>query len=185
VAVNNAVAFGLRSFVAEPFVIPTRGMSPTIMAGDRILVDKLWCDARRLRRNNVVVFRSAGPGSPPFVMRVVGLPGEVIEIRNERVLVNGATIDDDHAVFDGPLPPHVAMANYGAAPIPSDCFFVLGDNRRLAKDSRFLGPIPLSDFYGKARMIYWSQPREFPDPNDTSHYLLRPIRWDRTGTRLD
>ena len=118
-------------------------------------------------------------------MRVMGLPGEVIEIRNERVLIDGKAIDDDHAVFDDSLPLYDGMANYGSATIPSDCFFVLGDNRRLAKDSRFLGPIPLSDLYAKARLIYWSQPREFPNPEDTSHFRLGPIRWDRMGTRLD
>jgi len=182
---NNAVSQVVRSFIAESFVVPTRAMSPTIQAGDRMLVDRLWSRAKRLQRNDVVVFRSVGPDSPLFVMRVVGLPGDVIEIKNERVLIDGADWDDDNAVFDGPLPSHVDLANYGPVTIPDDSFFVLGDNRRLARDSRLLGPIPLADFYGKARMIYWSQAREFPNPHDTSHYTLGSVRWDRMGTRLD
>ncbi|MFV2065343.1 MAG: signal peptidase I [Pirellulales bacterium] len=64
-------------------------MSPTILPGDRILVDKSWCEPTSLRRNDVVVFRSAGPDSPLYVMRLVGLPGDQIEIANEKVLLNG------------------------------------------------------------------------------------------------
>ncbi len=67
---NNVVAYSVRFFVAEAFVVPTRAMSPTILAGDRILVDKLWYQPTRLRRNDVVVFRSAGPHSPFYVMRL-------------------------------------------------------------------------------------------------------------------
>jgi hypothetical protein len=62
---------------------------------------------------------------------------------------------------------------------------VLGDNRRRSRDSRISGPIPLADFYGKARLIYWSRPRQFPDPDDTTRYTHGPIRWDRIGARLD
>lgn len=185
VVTNDAVARGIRAYVVEAFVVPTRSMSPTIQAGERFLADKLWPNLSRLVRNDVVVFRSEGPDSPLYVMRVIGLPGEELEIKDERVLINGTAGDDGHAVFDGPMPPHIDMANYGPVKIPADCFFVLGDNRRRSKDSRFLGPIPLSDFYGKARVIFWSRPREFPDPDDTSHYELGPIRWDRIGTRLD
>jgi signal peptidase I len=182
---NYLVAHAVRSFVAEAFVVPTRSMFPTIQAGDRVLVDKLWTDPGKLRRNDVVVFRSAGPGSELFIMRVVGLPGDQIEIENERVRINGAAWNDVNGVFDVSLPPYAELADYGPKTVPADCFFVLGDNRRRAKDSRILGPIPLSDFYGKARLIYWSRTREFPDPQDTSHYTLGPIHWDRIGTRLD
>lgn len=185
VVANNAVAYAIRSLVAESLVVPARAMSPAIQAGDCVLVDKCCSSADRLRRGDIVAFGSGSPDAPLSVMRVAGLPGETIEIRNERVLINGTEWDDDSSVFEGPSTSRVDLANFGPMKIPSDCFFVLGDNRRVSKDSRLLGPVPFAEFYGKVRMIYWSQPRVFPDPGDTSHYLPGPIRWDRMGTRLD
>ncbi len=182
---NNVVAYSVRSFVAEAFVVPTRAMSPTIHAGDRVLVDKLWCRPSRLRRNDVVVFRSAGPHSPIYIMRLVGLPGDEIKVADEKVLLNGEEWLDPHGVVDPDWPVYPELSNDGPTQIPADAFFVLGDNRRVSKDSRILGPIPLSDLYGKARVIYWSHERRFPDPYDTSYYQQGPIRWSRIGTRLD
>jgi signal peptidase I len=182
---NNVVTHAARFFVAEAFVVPTRSMSPTIQPGDRILVDKLWCRPERLRRNDIVVFHSEGPGSTLYVMRLVGLPGDEIEIIDEKVHLNGTAWDDPHSFITDDVRAWPDQTDYGPIRIPSDSFFVLGDNRRMSKDSRFLGPIPLSDLHGKARMIYWSHERQFPNPRDTSHYELGPIVWNRIGTRLD
>jgi signal peptidase I len=182
---GNAVALFARAFVGEAFVIPTRGMAPTILAGDRILVDKLWYRVDQLQRNDVVVFSSDGPDSPLFVQRIVGLPGDEIEIKDEQLIVNGEPWDDPHAAFTGPLPPLDNLTNYGPTKVPADSFFLLGDNRRLSKDSRVIGPIPSSEIYGVARIIYMSRERMFPDPDDTSDYELGPFRWDRFGLRID
>lgn len=182
---NSAVANVVRSFVVESFVNPTRAMSPTIQPGDQILVDRLWTRPTRLRRNDVVVFRSAGPNSPFFVMRVVGLPGDEIEIANEKVILNGTEWNDEHAVIDDDLSVYPGLANYGPILVPADSFFVLGDNRRISTDSRIIGPIPFSDLHGKARMIYWARERRFLNRRDTSSYELGPIGWSRIGARLD
>ena len=182
---NTAVAHLVRSFVAEAFVVPTRGMSPTILPGDRLLVDRLWYNRKRIHRSDVVVFRSEGPDSPLFIQRVVGLPGDEIKIRNEHIFINGRAWDDPHAVFNASLPPLDELANHGPVKVPLDCCFLLGDNRRLSKDSRLIGPIPLSDLYGVARWIYWSRERTFPNPHDTAHYVSGPILWERMGQRLD
>ncbi|MGO8746392.1 MAG: signal peptidase I [Thermoguttaceae bacterium] len=175
----------LRSSVGDSYVIPTRSMSPTIQPGDRFLVDKRWYNRNRIHRNDVVVFLSEGPGSPTYVQRVAGLPGDEIEIRNEHVFINGAEWDDPHAVFNAPPPFLGEMVNHGPVKVPLGCCYLLGDNRRMSKDSRMVGPIPLSDICGIARLIYWSRERTFPDPDDTRHYVLGPIRWERLGLRLD
>jgi signal peptidase I len=182
---NNAIVHLDRSLISETFIIPTRGMIPTILPGERIFVDRLWFSRRHIRRGDVVVFRSEGPGSPLFVQRVVGLPGEKIEIRNERLLINGAQWDDPHAVFSGPVPSFRALVDFGPARIPAGCYFLLGDNRRMSADSRTRGPIPTSDLCGVVRLIFWSHERTFPDPNDTTHYEWGPFHWDRLGRRLD
>jgi signal peptidase I len=101
------------------------------------------------------------------------------------VSVNGTEWDDLHAVFDGPLPPFGAPVNYGPTKVPADCCFLLGDNRRQSKDSRLIGPIPISDLRGKARLIFWSHERTFPNPADTTRYVSGPIHWERLGLRLD
>jgi signal peptidase I len=184
---NQAVARITKAFIAEAFSVPGRSMVPTIQHADRILVDKLWFDVDRLERNDVVVFRvqDRPEVSTFYVMRVIGLPDDEIEIRNERVLINGAEWQDEHAFFDGPLSPFVDMANHGPVIVDYDCCFVLGDNRRNAKDSRFLGQIPLADIHGKARLVYWSRDYTFPDPRDGSSAVPGRFRWDRIGRRLD
>jgi signal peptidase I len=182
---NNAVVHLFRSFIGEAFIVPTRGMSPTILPGERILVDRLWCGPAHLRRGDVVVFRSEGRDSPFFVQRLVGLPGDEIQIKNERVFINGTEWNDPHAVFDAAVPPFGPTLDYGPTKVPADCYFFLGDNRRRSKDSRILGPIPISDVYGVARFIYWSRERTFPDPDDTTHYVPGPFHWDRVGLRFD
>jgi signal peptidase I len=110
---NSAVAYGVRSFIGEAFVIPTRAMSPTIQPGDRILVDKLWCSPKSLRRNDVVVFRSEGPDSPLYVKRLVALPGDVVEVKDEQVFLNGEKWEDPHAVIDSRLPPFLILSITG------------------------------------------------------------------------
>ena len=120
----------------------------------------------------------------PVFMRVVGLPGDEIEIRSEQVFVNGTKWDDEHANFSGKvlLP---EMANYGHFSVPLDAFFVLGDNRRNANDSRFNGPIPLSDLIGRANIIYWSRERKNIVPGYSMRYEPGPIAWDRIGICFD
>jgi signal peptidase I len=184
-ASNNALAFFVRAYITEAFIMPTRAMSPTIQPRDRIAVDKLWYNPAAIHRGDVVVFRSQGPGSPPFIQRVAGMPGDVIEIKNERVFINGKARDDPYAVFDKSLPTYDPLSNYRRTRLPPGYCFLLGDNRRRSKDSRMIGPVPLSDVYGKACLIYWSRQRTFPDPNDTTRFLQGPIQWERLGLRLD
>ena len=182
---NIAVGHFVRAFVAEGLIMPTRSMSPTVQPGERFLADKLWLNRTRIRRGDVVVYRCGGPDSPPYFHRVAGLPGDTIEITNQRVFVNGVEWRDPHAVFAGPLPPYGAPANYGPVKVPPGYCFLLGDNRRMSKDSRMTGPIPLSNLCGIARLIYWSRKVTFPDPNDPTLSVSGPIRWERFGLRLD
>lgn len=184
-AATHVVASVIVFFFIDAFKIPSQSMSPTIMSGDRILVSKLYRKETDLRRNDIVVFRSEGPESPLYVMRLIGLPGDQIEMVDEKLLLNGEEWADPHAVLDPELPIYPESSHYGPITIPEGTFFVLGDNRRAAYDSRVTGPIPIDNLYGKAHVIYWSQDRTFPDPQDTSIDVMGPIRWSRIGNRLD
>lgn len=180
---NHCVATMIRMHVAEAFVIPTRSMAPTMVPGDRVLVDKLWYRPSNMKRNDIAVFRRLD--SAPYAMRVVGLPGDTIQMVDEQVLLNGEAWSDSYAFLDASLPQYPELANFGPIEVPADAFFVLGDNRRRSADSRINGPISFSDLHGKACMIYWSQERRFADARDTSNFESGPIAWSRIGTRLD
>lgn len=185
VVATNVIFYALRDHITEAFVVPTRAMSPAVLPGDRLLADKLWSRPSNLRRNDVVVFASRGPNSPLWVMRVVGLPGDRIEVRDEKVLLNDEEWDDPHGFLDPELEPVPELSHYGPITIAANEFFVLGDNRRRSNDSRTLGPIPFSSFHCRATLIYLSVERRFPDPDDTTHYESGGIRWSRIGQRID
>ena len=161
-----------RTYWEEAFVIPTGSMSPTILAGDRILVDKLRYQSTPIHHGDVVVFwvdnqysqsdpGSASPERLCHVKRVLGLPGDIIQIRDEKLLRNGAAVDEPYASFS-PVPGGIdsRLTNMPSTVVGEDELFVLGDNRRESLDSRIFGCIPRKDVVGKAVIVYWS--RECP-----------------------
>jgi signal peptidase I len=183
-AANYISALTIKAFVCEAFRVPWRSMSPTILHDDRILVDRLWASPKAIKRYDVVVFKSKDPEASLLVKRVIGLPGEKIEIRNRVVYINDEKMDDPKAIHDGPKNPRFDFENYGPKTIPAEHFFALGDNRMRSRDSRFVGPIPFSNYYGHARWIFFSRDYEFNDDNDIVEATPIAIRWDRIGLRI-
>jgi len=181
IALNHTFVFPLRSLCAEAFVNPSRGMANTILPGDHFIVDKVRYRFQPIRHGDVVAFYSEGKGSPLYVMRVVGLPGDCVEIRDEVVIRNGKRLWEDYAKFQGSRPPHVDLGNYGPEVVPEHHVFVLGDNRRLSKDSRIIGFIPKTDVVGQARIIYWSTVRSSPEWNGGEDPAEGSVRWARLG----
>ena len=125
------------------------------------------------RRGDVIVFVYPVDPSKDFIKRVIGEPGDTVEVKHKQVLINGAKIDDTYGQFvEGPgdnsrLTPR---DNFGPVTVPPDQVFVMGDNRDRSYDSRFWGFVPLDDVRGKAFVIYWSW-----DGED------RWVRWERIG----
>lgn len=183
---------GLKRFVAEGYRVPTSAMAPTLQQGDHILVAKGQVAPRR---GSLLVFK--GPHKPDthFVSRVVGLPGDTLQMRDKALLVNGAVIPEAYVRhFDSFnldlssvmgwqrefLAPGVDTAAYrptrddwGPIIVPERYFFALGDNRDDSEDSRYYGFVPESDIIGKPIRIYFSL-----DPQ------TREIRWERLGQPL-
>jgi len=178
------LSHSIRLYVAEAFIMPTRSMLPTIQYHDRFLVDKFSFDSSKLKRNDLAVHWTSDPKPQLVIKRVVGLPGEIVEIKNEQLFINGQQAEDTHSVLleDQQLIPE--LTNCGPVTVPADSYFVLGDNRRNSLDSRMNGTVPSSKFIGIARLIYWSNDYRF-----LSDYRRQPIcgaiRWDRIGQRLD
>ncbi len=164
-------------FIAQATQVPTESMKPTIMVGDHFFLDKLvfpanyptqvrpYLPERSLERGDIVAFRAPTQGDIPFVKRLIGTPGDVIEIHDKRVRINGIEIEEPYKIHvdgniyeDQPWTPHeyVIRDNYGPVTLPENAYFVMGDNRDNSNDSRYWGFIGREDIIGKPMFIYWS-----------------------------
>lgn len=181
------LALFLKQFVVQAFYIPSESMVPTLQVDDRLLVDKLVYRFREPRRGEVVVFIAEQadpesllgrlrslllegfgvqrPGDVDFVKRVIGLPGETVEIVDGVVYIT--PVGGERFALDEPYVVYDDDSDYGPAKVPEGHYFVLGDNRPASADSRTArGPIPRSDILGRARLRIWPLSRfgRFPTP---------------------
>ncbi|MBI3997753.1 MAG: signal peptidase I [Armatimonadetes bacterium] len=145
-------------FVVQAFFIPSGSMEPTLRVGDRILVGKFAYRFWEIRRGDVIVFRYPLNPNKDFVKRVVGLPGERIEMKEGLVLVNGRPLSE---IYPTALPggDRACSSNYGPEVVPPNHAFVLGDNRCNSEDSRFFGFVPTKNVIGRALLVYWPPER--------------------------
>jgi signal peptidase I len=152
VAVGVAVL--VRTFVVQTFYIPSASMEPTLMIGDRILVDKLSYHLHSVHRGDIVVFAKpprevTAPDVKDLVKRVIGLPGETIWGNGGRVWIDGKPLNEPW------LPRGTYTSSFPKLKIPSNEYFVMGDNRGDSQDSRFFGPISRSLIVGKVVFRIW------------------------------
>jgi signal peptidase I len=142
----------VRTFLFQAFYIPSASMEPTLKTNDRVLVNKLSYRLHDVHRGDIVVFEKPPQETSDIddlVKRVIGLPGETVEGRDGRVLVNGDALDEPY------LPDDATTADFGPVEIPDDSVWVMGDNRTNSEDSRFFGPIPTSTIVGRAFVRIW------------------------------
>ncbi len=151
------LAFGVRTYVAQMFYIPSGSMLPTLQVGDRIVVDKLSYQFGTVQRGDIVVF-----ARPPLVdadytdlvKRVIGLPGETIA-RDGQVTINGKILNEPWLPHPEPLSEPSSLSEPFSLThpytIPADHYFVMGDNRTDSEDSRYFGPIPGSSSWARWR----------------------------------
>jgi signal peptidase I len=160
------VAFVVQAYIVKPYRVPTPSMATTIQPGDRVLIDRLLYDSRDVERGDIVVFEGpAAVGNQVLLKRVVGLPGDMLELTDGVLYVNGAPADSGGVGPDGELPE--TRPAYGqleehpewslALPytVPDDHYYLMGDNRSDSFDSRFWGPVPRSSIIGRAFAVYW------------------------------
>jgi signal peptidase I len=178
ICVAVILAFFVRTFVVQAFKIPSSSMEPNLLVGDHLLVNKfrfapvLTSLERRLlpidpiRRGDIIVFKFPEEPERDFIKRVIGLPGDTIEMRNKRVYVNGQVLDEPYAHFiyppdegassapdvEGPDP----LRSFAPMTVPPDNYFMMGDNRDNSQDSRYWGFMPRDYVKGKALFIYFS-----------------------------
>lgn len=206
IIVAMLLAFAIRVFVVQAFKIPSGSMIPTLLIGDHILVSKLsyglqWPSDCKLQwnippincytsrtliefgkpqRGDIIVFRFPEDEEKDFIKRIIGIPGDTVQIRNKVVFVNGQPLDDraftqriDPSIIDGSINPR---DNFGPVTVPEGSYFVMGDNRDQSLDSRFWGYVREEKIRGKAFRIYWSW-------SGQGHWT-EWVRWERLGKAI-
>ena len=178
IVIAVVLALFIRTFVVQAFKIPSGSMKPTLLVGDHILVnkfiygikipftDKTLISLGEPKREDVVVFKYPLDPKKDYIKRVIGLPGEKVQLVNKVLFINGRDIDDPHASYSL----YGNLRNYGPVTVPADHLFVMGDNRDESSDSRVWGFVPYAYLKGKAFLIYWSW--------DSENF---GVRWRRIG----
>ena len=145
-----ALALVIIVFLYQPVKVEGTSMTPLLTDQERIFINKFVYRFQAVDRGDVVVFWYPQDASKSFIKRVVGLPGETIEIRDGRVLVNGQPLDEPY------VPPQFADGHsFDAVRVPGGHYYVLGDHRTSSNDSRIFGPVAERMIYGKAVFVYW------------------------------
>ena len=145
----------IQNFVAQPYKVEQQSMEQTLLPGQYVLVDKLTPRFDPYKRGDIVVFmppQDTVPGQIPFVKRVIGLPGDVVEVKNGAVLINGQQLSEPY-VYPGQITE--ATGGQDQWVIPQGQVFVLGDHREESSDSRVFGPVPTKTIIGRAWLRYW------------------------------
>jgi signal peptidase I len=206
------LALFIRTFVVQAFKIPTGSMEENLLIGDHLLVNKFvfgptsspieraLLPIGTVRRGDIIVFKYPEEPDRDFIKRVVGLPGDTVELRNKRVHINGRPLDEPYVHFlQAPstesefheVTSFDVRERYGPVTVPANQYFVMGDNRDNSQDSRYWGFLPRDLVKGKALVIYWSYEAGREDYQDDGagatlkglasvfvHFFTR-TRWDR------
>jgi signal peptidase I len=206
------LALFIRTFAVQAFKIPTGSMEENLLIGDHLLVNKFvfgptesrleraLLPVADVKRGDVIVFKYPEEPDRDFIKRVIGLPGETLEVRDKKVFVNGRPLGELYAHYLRPVASpsefHEVTSfdvrdRYGPVTVPPNQFFVMGDNRDNSQDSRYWGFLPRENIKGKALVIYWSYEAEREDYQDEgagatlkgfgsvfAHFFTR-TRWNR------
>jgi signal peptidase I len=145
------MALIIRAFFLQVFWIPSSSMEPTLDIKDRIVVNKVVYHFRAPQRQEIIVFRQVAPEGTPkrdLIKRLMGLPGEKLQIKKGVVYINDKAVEEKHLMNQD-------FANFGPVNIPADSYFVLGDNRPGSADSRYWGFLPKKNVIGPAVLRIW------------------------------
>lgn len=148
------IAWGIHQFLFQQYVVDGRSMVPALQNGDRLLVDKIPYDLGPPKRGDVIVFRApaeyAGPQGEYWVKRVIGLPGDTVAVKHGHLILDGRRVPE--TFINGPMDP---SKDSGPFKVPPGTVFVMGDNRNLSFDSRYVGPIADSQIVGRVDLLFW------------------------------
>jgi len=198
-----------RTFVFQQSKIPTGSMIPTLLVGDYIMVNKFvyspvldvpvlgsiertLMPTREVERGDVVVFKFPEEPEKDYIKRVIGLPGDTVEIRDRQVYINDEPLDEPYKVHRNPRGLNIDQDDYPKTRVPDHSLFCMGDNRDNSRDSRAWGFVPRSYLKGRAFMIWWSYEEDRDAYRKTAisdrllgiwakiSHLFTKSRWGRT-----
>jgi signal peptidase I len=174
IVVAVILALFIRTFVIQAFKIPTGSMEPNLLVGDHLLVNKfvfaptatsaerVLLPMRPIVRGDVLVFKFPEEPERDFIKRVIGLPGDTVELKQRQLYVNGVKQDEAYAHYMFPQgeadesTTFDVRERYGPVTVPDGHYFMMGDNRDNSQDSRYWGFLPAHYVKGRALTIYWS-----------------------------
>lgn len=149
IAIALVLAIVIRTFVFQPFYIPSGSMEPTLQVNDRIIVSKFsYKFNSEPDLGDVIVFKYPLDPQRDFIKRVIGTPGDIVEIQDSQLYVNDQLIPEAYIAAG-------EFGDYGPIQVPEESFFVLGDNRNNSQDSRSWGFVPQKNLIGKAQIVFW------------------------------
>lgn len=162
------VALAIQAWVVKPYSIPSGSMRDTLRPGDRVLVNRFVYHLREPQRGDVVVFHYPRDPSVVFIKRIVGAPGDVLDVRDGRLYVNGRSVHEpfvhrtggqtDPTIAEPTLPGSTLHDPWSLSipyTVPAGRYFVMGDNRTDSDDSRDWGTVPRSAIVGEGLLTYW------------------------------
>ncbi|MCL1874753.1 MAG: signal peptidase I [Synergistaceae bacterium] len=150
------LALILRTFVVQAFWIPSGSMLPTLQVDDRVLVAKFWNWFQEPSRGSIYVFKYPVDTERDFIKRIIGLPGDEIDIKNGIVYVNGVQLDEPYVKnMDNFTIRQNEIFKTIPVKVPENMYLALGDNRRNSQDSRYWGFVPRDYLRGPAFFRYW------------------------------
>jgi signal peptidase I len=145
------LALAIKTWVVQPFIVPSGSLEPTIMVGDRVLVNKFIYRFRQPGRGEIVVFSDPAGKLPALIKRVVAVGGDTVDIKDGKLWLNGHALDEPYIHGKPTIPGTVAMP----VTIPKGYVFLMGDNRTNSGDARYFGPQPITHIEGEAFCTYW------------------------------
>jgi len=163
-ALAGLLAFGIRTFIAEARYIPSGSMEPTLQINDHLMIEKVSYHLQKPERGDIVVFNPTDTLKQEnyhqaFIKRIIGLPGDTVEVKGGHVYINGEVITEDYIK-------EIPKYNYGPQIVPDDQYLVLGDNRNNSYDSHLWGFVPRENLIGKAFVRFWPLNRVGTIDND-------------------
>ena len=173
----------IKNNVVRAFKIPSSSMKPSLLPGDYVLCNHIHYQTHNPARGDIIVFNYPRNERVKFIKRIIGIPGDTIEVKDNQAFVNNQKIEEPYALYAHPgNTPKNSKKNFGPVTVLENEYFVMGDNRDNTRDSRYFGMVKRQKIDGKAVVTYFSWDSYIPSWNIFNR--LFSIRFSRIGKSL-